>query len=91
MHHHSWKQPRLQALLQSHDIFTCIRVHHSWIHMVDYCWFHGNGRYTNTYEDESENGVVAKILRTSHARTFQITGFKKLLALEEAALAQLQV
>ena len=45
--------------------------HHQLIHMFQRIWLHGNPRFTQTYRDESLNGIIGKIARSCHYRTFQ--------------------
>ena len=51
---------------------------HSWIHMSFASRFGGNPAFSSTYEDESENGVVAAIGAKAHPHTFAKSVFQRL-------------
>ena len=52
--------------------------HHAFLHLTALACFHGNPSYFSTYEDESENGLIAKIAEAVHARTFAMSTFERL-------------
>lgn len=52
--------------------------HHSLIHMTLNAKTTGNSKIVNTYEDESENGVVSRIGVAVHASTFARSCFERL-------------
>ena len=52
--------------------------HHAFIHLTRGINFSGNPRYTSTYEDESENGIIAQIGMKVHRSTFVKSVFERL-------------
>ena len=52
--------------------------HHGFAHLTQGILFSGNPRFTATYEDEHENGVVAKIALRVHRSTFVKSVFERL-------------
>ena len=56
---------------------------HASLHMWrDDTRFHGNPKHTATWEDESENGVTAKVAAISHPMTFALSVFQRIIAEE---------
>lgn len=51
--------------------------HHYMVHMIQKVAARGNPRYYHTYKDESMNGIIARMARTSHRATFSATVLKK--------------
>ena len=60
-----------------------VHKHHGFVHMA--CDTHktGNPSYCSTYEDESENGVVARIGAIVHGGTFATSVFERLELLRD--------
>ena len=52
--------------------------HHSWIHMDLSAEHVGNSRTVSTYEDENENGIIARIGAVVHGSTFSRSIFERL-------------
>ena len=52
--------------------------HHAFPHLTALSCSHGNPSYFSTYQDESENGLIAKIGEAVHPRTFPISTFERL-------------
>ena len=52
--------------------------HHGFVHLTRNIIFSGNPRYTSTYEDESENGIIAGIAERVHRSTFVKCTFERL-------------
>ena len=52
--------------------------HHSFIHMAQSAERLGNPKTVSTYEDESENGIIAKIGLVVHGSTFAKSVFERL-------------
>ena len=52
--------------------------HHSWIHMALSAKHVGNPKTVSTYEDEAENGIIAKIGVAVHGSTFAKSMFERL-------------
>ena len=55
---------------------------HKYRNLEGIFWRHGNPKYYSTYEDESENGIVASIGRASHMATFAFTVLQREIAAE---------
>ena len=60
--------------------------HHLMAHCVQQTLVHGNPRFHHTYRDESLNGVIAKIARTSARATFASTTHYKFGLLQNLGL-----
>ena len=56
--------------------------HHMAIHLSNSCSFAGNPSFFNTYEDESENGVVARIGEVVHFATWCMSVWERVEVLE---------
>ena len=56
--------------------------HHGFIHLTRSILFSGNPRFSATYEDESENGVIAAICKKVHRSTMIKSLFEHLEVLE---------
>ena len=52
--------------------------HHSWVHMVFACKRQGNPSKYSTFEDESENGAIARIAFRVHPHTFSASVFRRI-------------
>ena len=52
--------------------------HHSWIHMALSAEHFGNPKTVSTYEDENENGIIARIGAVVHGSTFAKSIFERL-------------
>jgi hypothetical protein len=52
--------------------------HHGFMHMTRNVAHTGNPRYTGTYEDEHENGIIAEIGQRVHRSTFVRSTFERL-------------
>jgi hypothetical protein len=55
-----------------------VHKHHSWIHMTLDAIRTGNPKLVSTYEDESENGIIARIGVAVHPSTFSRSSFERL-------------
>ena len=56
---------------------------HASVHMWrDHLRFHGNPKHTATWEDESENGIEAKVAAIAHPLTFALSVFQRIIAEE---------
>ena len=51
--------------------------HHVFMHTNASTPEHGSPKWYSTYEDESENGLVARTLRSVHRMTFSLSFFEK--------------
>ena len=77
-------QARLIASMVSHVVLYqvagghMVYKHHGCIHMALSARYIGNPKYVSTYEDEHENGVVAKIALHAHGATFAKSVFERL-------------
>ena len=56
--------------------------HHAFVHLTRGILFSGNPRFTSTYEDEHENGVVGQIALRVHGTTFTSSVFERLEVLD---------
>ena len=56
---------------------ACVPKHHFCLHMGRKIPINGSPLYCSTYPDESLNGVIAAVARTSHRLTFASTVFAK--------------
>ena len=56
---------------------------HLMIHLIQQCGVRGNPRFYPTYRDESINGVIAKLARSSHRSTFADTVHAKFGVLQK--------
>ena len=55
--------------------------HHAGVHLVNELKIFGNPRETDTWEDESENGELAKVVaKSSNSGQFALTVFQKILS-----------
>ena len=52
--------------------------HHAFVHLSKEPAFSGNPRFKSTYEDESENGIIAKICTRVHRSTFVTSVFERI-------------
>ena len=52
--------------------------HHGFIHLALSAKLHGNPKCTSSYEDEHENGIVARIGAIVHPRQFPTSVFERL-------------
>jgi hypothetical protein len=50
---------------------------HAMIHLLQWAHIHGNPKYYHTYRDESLNGLIAKIGKSCHFRSFQAVSHYK--------------
>ena len=60
--------------------------HHWMVHCVQQPPTFGNPRFHHTYRDESLNGVIAKIAKTSARSTFAVTVHRKFGILQQLGL-----
>jgi hypothetical protein len=65
-----------------------VSKHHGALHMALAAGNTGNPRHISTYEDESENGVVAKIGLHVHGSTFSKSVFERLELLNSESRVQ---
>ena len=56
--------------------------HHMMLHLTLSSKISGNPAYFSTYEDEHENGIVAKMCLAAHGLTFHMSTFERLVVLE---------
>ena len=59
-----------------------IPKHHMWMHLTQDAMQTGNPSFTSTYEDESENGMIAHIALACHRSRFEISLFERLDVLD---------
>ena len=60
--------------------------HHRFLHMCDSARVSGNPSYHSTFQDEHENGVVARQSTKCHKLTFQKSVFERIIVGEKLAL-----
>ena len=51
--------------------------HHLWLHMIAQTSYLGNPRCRSTYQNESLNGIVARMCHSCHRATFCISTLQK--------------
>ena len=66
-----------------------VHKHHIFVHLTAQVCFSGNPAATSTYEDESENGVIAGIGAVAHPLTWTRSVFERLEVLDNLALNDL--
>ncbi len=75
---------RLMSAMVNHVVFYraagghLVYKHHGCIHMALMAGWIGNPKCVSTYEDEHENGVVAKIALVAHGSTFAKSVFERI-------------
>ena len=52
--------------------------HHALLHLTQLVCSHGNPSYFHTYQDEHENGLMARVGEIVHASTFAISCFERI-------------
>ena len=57
----------------------CTPKYHRLPHIVRAIWFSGNPSFYSTYEDESENGMIAIVCSKVHGDTFARSVFERIL------------
>jgi hypothetical protein len=83
----SVQQQSLQLYLRFTQTYKLAGGHmtpkfHAGSHQVDETSRFGNPRHRSTWEDESENGMDAKVAAKSHYMTFSLSVFQRIIAAE---------
>ena len=73
----------LEAMVKHVELYKAagchvVYKHHGGIHLARQAAWHGNPKSISTYEDEHENGIVAKIGLQVHGATFAKSVFERL-------------
>jgi hypothetical protein len=75
---------QMVSAMVNHDVFYraagghMVYKHHGALHMVLSAGWHGNPKFVSTYEDEHENGVIARVGLHVHGLTFAKSIFERL-------------